>query len=777
MHVFPTRDLHLILAAGLDDEMHLSMFEDRPPPASPSWRDLSIEPGFMLTAIVAADAVGPAVASVRGLSDPPAPGDSPTGLSFRPIAAGNQFYEVSVIEAAVSRTFVLRVSVHPDIERIWTAQPTITVLAGERNHVLTVFAQFAPGERWDVTEHPYLDYSSDDTAVATIANGRIHGLVAGMSTTLRVWIRGRAATTTQTCTVQVVAAAARYAAGEIEVRLLNAPRGATQRCFVLSEGYADRAAFTEHAKKVVEQWLRGEANSPFRYVSDQFRVVSIFDAVPARGIAVACPLAVWSEDPDQSVPLTMAQVSGVIGTIRYQPVRDTRFGLMYGARLGDPQASEITGDGIDHLGEEWLRPNGVYVGAAPWGQPVRVDRSITVDHRRLPPRRDGAAVLDPREEFTAFLRRYLLALGFTATDEDRFVFLVDDQFRGGARLSIAGLEPEVNRRVAITSTGDDAGFDNWATVADSPFLSRNPIRRTFHAGWVGSSMVHELGHTYGLGDEYEWKRKTVTATAQGRANLLGYDNLQLRADVFTFGNEIAVERIKWIADRVDKASRITIATRVPGAPGFYDLMVAGEPRGLWKVDETAVMRTTYGAPPESPDPQVPRLIERLVTVIEVTDLVVSVYDPSSLPFDEAILGAHGVLYAPRRIGTNRVTLIEPAVIDYLRATDQIFSKPHDCASTDPKAGDEEVRPPTIPGLKMPSRPADLIGLYEGGYDVACGVVRPSGRCKMRRNAVYDPKSSTVKEVWPFCFVCKFIVLDRIDPGQHARLDDEYPRDC
>lgn len=79
MHIFPTRDLHLLLAAGLNDEMHLGFFEDRTAlPGSP-WRDLSTESGVSISALMAAVSVGAPVASVRGRTDPTAPEDSPTG--------------------------------------------------------------------------------------------------------------------------------------------------------------------------------------------------------------------------------------------------------------------------------------------------------------------------------------------------------------------------------------------------------------------------------------------------------------------------------------------------------------------------------------------------------------------------------------------------------------------------------------------------------------------------------------------------------------------------
>lgn len=784
MHVFPTRDVHLVLAAGLNREIHLSLFEDRqgPPPLAKVWTDLSTVPTIVIDAVPIR--VLPSGAfTFRGRSIPLAANDSPTGFSIAPAVAGTGFLAVRVLDGA-ARHFPVRVTVHSDITRIWFAQTTLTMLSGESNAVLTVFGQFPdPGgiNHWDISEHPYLEYSSDQPAVATVdpATGRVTAVARG-DATIHVRIAGRPASD-QTCTVRVETIAALRTSGDIQVRTLHAARGATHRFFILSEGYTDPTVFGRQAQEVVDKWLHGEANTPFRWVRDKLRVISIFDRAPARGISVGPVIALLTDG--SAIPQTQDTFANVLGTTPYLPPRDTRFGLMYGARLGDPEAAEVGIGFFGQIGNEWVRPGGAYSPPTPHpGAPVRADRSITVDHRKLPEYRNGTTppiiVTDPRTAFAGFLRRYLSHLGFSATDEDWIVFLIDDQFRGGSRLPIIGLEFRDNRRVAMTTASDENGFDNFALVPGTPWIDRTPQRRTFHAGWVASSVVHEIGHTFGLGDEYEHQRNTVAATAENRTVLLGYDNLQLRDDVFDIFGQLRADRIKWnAAARVLKASRISLVSRAPTIPVFYDLVLDGKPRRTWKSGEVAYVRTTYARPPDDPDPQVPRLRVHQVTINDVTDTGVSIHVVSG-PIDADEFGTHGVLYVPRTTHTGiPITLIEPAVMEHLHATDSVFPKPSPCNSNATDVAEEEVRPPAIPNLKMPSRPADLIGLYEGGSDHACGIVRPAGRCKLRRAAVYDSATGSVGEIWPFCFVCRYVIVDHIDPGVHAKLDDEYPRDC
>jgi hypothetical protein len=77
-----------------------------------------------------------------------------------------------------------------------------------------------------------------------------------------------------------------------------------------------------------------------------------------------------------------------------------------------------------------------------------------------------------------------------------------------------------------------------------------------------------------------------------------------------------------------------------------------------------------------------------------------------------------------------------------------------------------VTPSNLPSLpKQPANLQDIVGLYEGGGGHDCGVFRPTGRCKMRQGL-----DATV----PFCHVCRYLIVDRVDPTRHGELDLLYP---
>lgn len=70
----------------------------------------------------------------------------------------------------------------------------------------------------------------------------------------------------------------------------------------------------------------------------------------------------------------------------------------------------------------------------------------------------------------------------------------------------------------------------------------------------------------------------------------------------------------------------------------------------------------------------------------------------------------------------------------------------------------------------PANKANIVGLYEGGAGYDCGIFHPAGQCIMRTNI----KSRTAR----FCHVCRYLIIDRVDPIRHKELDaiyqGEYP---
>jgi hypothetical protein len=86
--------------------------------------------------------------------------------------------------------------------------------------------------------------------------------------------------------------------------------------------------------------------------------------------------------------------------------------------------------------------------------------------------------------------------------------------------------------------------------------------------------------------------------------------------------------------------------------------------------------------------------------------------------------------------------------------------------SDPAADDATDNPPDIPGFSPPCKKYKLIGLYEGGGRFTTHTYRPAGACKMR-----DHEGK--KGEGEFCFVCKYLIVNRVNPGRHAILDVRF----
>jgi hypothetical protein len=62
---------------------------------------------------------------------------------------------------------------------------------------------------------------------------------------------------------------------------------------------------------------------------------------------------------------------------------------------------------------------------------------------------------------------------------------------------------------------------------------------------------------------------------------------------------------------------------------------------------------------------------------------------------------------------------------------------------------------------------DLVGVYFGGSQHACGILHPTGSCLMRTGR--DSYSR-------FCPVCRYVIVDYVDPEQHWQVDQDYAKE-
>ncbi|HXU05067.1 MAG TPA: hypothetical protein VN903_29100 [Polyangia bacterium] len=176
----------------------------------------------------------------------------------------------------------------------------------------------------------------------------------------------------------------------------------------------------------------------------------------------------------------------------------------------------------------------------------------------------------------------------------------------------------------------------------------------------------------------------------------------------------------------------------------------------------------------------------LVTVAGGATLSGAFNVPGPVPF------CNPVLLAPR-VGADgkALTILSPAVAAHIAAvTSPTSRKPGvACVSIDSIGTIERdiTEDPPDPARSMPASVINavtflskVVGLYDKGATVDCGVYHPTGYCAMRNSShTFLQKTSPFIRVFrgggtrEFCYVCRYLLIDAVDPTLHGEFDDQY----
>ncbi|GJL65130.1 MAG: hypothetical protein NPIRA05_01010 [Nitrospirales bacterium] len=237
-------------------------------------------------------------------------------------------------------------------------------------------------------------------------------------------------------------------------------------------------------------------------------------------------------------------------------------------------------------------------------------------------------------------------------------------------------------------------------------------------------------------------------------------------------------------------------------PQLVDFMNANDPNGHWTFDNFESINggdptRDYGSmfiitncrPDENVEHEV--RFSRKRKQLPITDEDLLQLTINSIPDTQTIVltgapphtrsfPAGSVLYIPKQEFGQPANLVKTGVMTFMRAFSwdpslppgRALSENHNKDAqnlSDPPDGGKPDDPEEVPGVKAPCCARyTLLGLYEGGSDATVRVYRPAGGCKMRASQGEDEEGQ-------FCFVCKYLIVNRVDPSKHAELDDcEYP---
>jgi hypothetical protein len=275
------------------------------------------------------------------------------------------------------------------------------------------------------------------------------------------------------------------------------------------------------------------------------------------------------------------------------------------------------------------------------------------------------------------------------------------------------------------------------------------------------TMAHELSHSFFLDDEYA----ELPGGFEGTEAELG-PNVQTQADTLRAG-QIHGEEIKWNWHRIRKAGVVAGAI-TPGAGGRFVVPMEPGHGFAFERGTTVLLRQRQWGRPLLKEEGVFRRIMRVAETPTATQVVVEPMPGEAIDAAEiGIFPAGSLLFipVPEPDATHPETgpfarLVARNIREHISTTGKPLVAPG-------AMDDAHVQTPNVDGVSLPfcfKHKPTIVGLYSGGFRFARGVFHPAGTCMMR---------SDEDEAAEFCAVCRYIIVDLIDPTKHFGIDRDY----
>jgi hypothetical protein len=735
---------------------------------------------------------------------------SATGL-LTPLALGRTFLSVVHTPATGTPTsIVARIWVHTKIDEWWIGNNRASVHEGEADLLLTAYAKFDDTNEGDISGHGFAAFSAPAGANATVdTGGRVTGVTPGNAT-----IRGTLIGVDHDVVVTVVPSRSTLRPIVEPVRV-SGPMDQRRNVLFLAEGFTDRAAFATLVQKVVDRLVSNKVHEPYHILRDDMNYWLAFEPSQENGITPGPRVNInglmFLPDPLITPPhFTFSEFVATVGLpdnelaglertavdarlqadfpTTFQPARlenavfdawqlwentgilqarDSQYGLMYGTRPGDRSftADPKQADNswyLDPIPGSTLLPDrrrstpnlaGWFHGFYQWLGSLRTKKGAS----------DPDHVIGPR-------------WARDADDQGLVFFLCNDEVYGAFSHGFNYAAAAIDLKNSFTNT----------TFAGRVF-DHDPNTSGALIEALVATVAHELGHHFFLGDEYEGDASRTTVVQAEVPDIEINDNLTT-AFVLTAGatGPFNPGLLKWDRLlRIDRASRLAgPATNGPGANILVPL-AAGEGR-RWTPGENVFVRTrninvvTNANTLFNRYPPYRRhaVAQRGAQVEAVTGDVVTV-SGGHLGASEAFpAGSTLFVGRPNKARTAFLTAVLPGVRTFMQgppAGPVIGKAAGQCAFP---ATFLLTLPPPIPGIVLTAddRPR-VIGLYEGAARFNCGAFRPAPVCKMR-NHMWLPALSapprTQRLHFRFCFVCRYSIVNEVNPRRHPELNALYP---
>lgn len=279
------------------------------------------------------------------------------------------------------------------------------------------------------------------------------------------------------------------------------------------------------------------------------------------------------------------------------------------------------------------------------------------------------------------------------------------------------------------------------------------------------TLIHEITHSLTIGDEYGEAGIDINHSFFRFSRNISvvednFANLQAESDALNAAGFVDGGRVKWRWHRMKKCAVLS-APIVASGSNFVITLQAGQTSVFNNSDQVRLRFRRFGTPLT----RVVRVSSNLTVTGSPAGNQVTVTGPLT-PGD---FPPGSILYqplpSPHPTDPNYplAELISKPMIDYLTSVKRPLSS-GTCV-----IDDSAIQMPNLDAFPVGAgfckkHTPRLVGLYAGGMQFHCGVFHPTGVCMMR-----DHYESTAE----FCVVCRYIIVDQVNPAKHPEIDKDY----
>jgi hypothetical protein len=716
-----------------------------------------------------------------------------------------------------------------------TPSPRLRIRRGADGQRFSVLARFDNGTVGDLTANHGVTWGSSDPAVQVDADGALTGTALSGPVTVTATLPAELGGFSRSAEVEVLAPWGSLPAAARVATKLSGPgvpaMGRVPNVLFLPDGFeaSGQADFEALAADFVRKLNTGTITTPFNLLKDSINYWSAFLPSPVPGssplheldlqprlsgtgggtstVGVEIPVPL-RPDPASTEPFTFPELLHEVGL----PIRDN-------VLAPGPPSTPISNADIE---ARWTT---LYPVDRTRLTPALIGAWRELHDRRLVEERDTALGVasgqrpamtllspgrmlgpNPRRTTRAHLDQYLATLIDSVTgtpigatwnsssaprgkDSDLVIVLCAGSQRAGGRTANA----QDQTRTDLVATGLVLTEEVPLIVGAGPQvltiphpLPRKPSGTPAVIAETLAVATHEMCHALGLGDEYGERIDLTDEIIEEARRFL---NLQPRKDLLDGAGRLVATAVRWRWPQLQRAGRVTGFPAAQGGGDFQVELAPGHTRSFAAGDKVRLrLPLPFGA--------VSRELE--VTAVNPAANLVRVHEPTSPPAPAGTLPA--VLFPPDSVlgvpvppppsapaGELFAELMAQKIRAHITTTHGPLNAP---AATPQRPCVPDPNPDPIPVQRPGNLPAGLprrqpryrawiVGLYEGGKDQACGVYHPTGACQMRSHRVpyRDPASGApppprvVGVLYRFCNVCRYILVDRIDPSRHKELNE------